>query len=260
MGYVKGSIDVSSSQDSLLLELVLRSRHITHTQLWQFLQLKTGERRRRIFNWRVLRLVRHGLITRIDARHSRREWVYAISPAGASYLSGKGDGAALVASKAFKQLEDPVVLHSLDLNELHLALLRTGDLVRWRSELEIVCLNELTGFGYAKDYDAIATVDTHPGECAFAIEYERHPKAAERYFQIRERLESERHLALFLYIVPSYELLGYISGFFQRFPRSIHFGVLSDVLQDGLDAKVFDSRRTRSTPLRAILVGSSSLK
>ncbi len=253
MGYVKGSIDVSSSQDGLLLELVLRSRHITHTQLWQFLQLKTGERRRRIFNWRVLRLVRHGLITRLDVRHERQEWVYAISPVGGSYLAGNGDGAAMVASKAFKQMEDSVVQHSLDLNEIHLALLRTGSLVRWRSELEIVCLNELTGFGYAKDYDAVVTVDTGAGEFTFAIEYERQPKAAQRYTQIRQRLESERHISLFLYLVPSYELLSYVSGFFQRFPRNVHFGVLRDLLHDGLDAKVFDSRRTLSTPLRSLL-------
>ncbi len=34
----------------------------------------------------------------------------------------------------------------------------TGELRRWKSELEILCLNELTGFGYAKDYDAVVTV------------------------------------------------------------------------------------------------------
>ena len=43
MGYVKGSIDLSSTQDGLLLEQVLQSRHATHDQLWQFFQLKARE-------------------------------------------------------------------------------------------------------------------------------------------------------------------------------------------------------------------------
>ncbi len=109
MGYVKGSIDLSSTQDGILLQQVLRSRHATHDQLWQFLQLKAGENRRRIFNWRMLRLVQHGLITRLNVKCEKQGWVYAISEAGAAHLAGKGDGAAFVAAKAFKQLDDPVV-------------------------------------------------------------------------------------------------------------------------------------------------------
>jgi hypothetical protein len=251
MGYVKGSIDLSSSQDAILLEQVLRSRHASHGQLWQFLQIKTREHRRRIFNWRMLRLVRHGLVTRLDMKHEGREWIYAISQTGAAYLAGKGDGAALVASKAYKQLDDPVVLHSLDINDVHLTLLRSGELVRWRSELEILCLNELTGFGYAKDYDAVVTVHTAGEDSTFALEYERHPKAAIRYGQIRQALEKERQVNCFLYLVPSYELLSYVAGFFDRCPRSVCFGVLEEFRQYGLDTKVLDSRRTVSFPLRA---------
>src|SRR5438067_12850530 len=91
MGYVKGSIDLSSTQDGLLLEQVLRSRHATHDQLWQFFQLKTRETRRRIFNWRMLRLVQHGLIRRLDVKFAKRGWVYAITETGADYLAGNGD-------------------------------------------------------------------------------------------------------------------------------------------------------------------------
>lgn len=253
MGYVKGSIDLTSSQDGTLLEAVLRSRHVTHGQLWEFLHLKTREHRRRIFNWRLSRLVQHGLITKLDMRNERREWIYAISQAGAAYLAGKGDGAALVASKAFKHLDDPAVAHSLDLNDIHLTLLRSGELVRWRSELEIVCLNELTGFGYAKDYDAVVTVRSSGADRTMALEYERQPKAANRYVQIRQMLERERKIAKFLYLAPSYELLTYIAGFFDRFPKPIYFGVLDDFCQHGLSGKVLDSRRTLSFRLRDIL-------
>src|SRR5260370_1291695 len=126
-----------------------------------------------------------GLITRLNVKYDKQGWVYAISEAGAAHLAGKGDGAAFVAAKAFKQLDDPVVLHSLDLNDVHLTLIRSGELIRWKSELEILCLNELTGSGYAKDYDAVITIHSDGAESTFALEYERHPKAANRYWQLR---------------------------------------------------------------------------
>src|ERR1017187_2043673 len=100
MGYGKGSIDLSSTQDGLLLEQGLRSRHATPDQLWQFSHLKARESRRRIFKWRMRRLVQHGLITRLNVKCARRGWVYVISESGAAYLAGNGNGAALVASKA----------------------------------------------------------------------------------------------------------------------------------------------------------------
>src|SRR5260370_19265110 len=246
MGYVKGSIDISSTQDGLLLELVLQSRHGTHDQLWQFFQLKARENRRRIFNWRILRLVQHGLITRLNVKGARRGWVYAINESGAAYLAGNGNGAALVASKAFKQLDDPVVLHSLDLNDVHLTLIRCGELIRWKSELEILCLNELTGFVYAKDYDAVITIHSDGVDSTFALEYERHPKAANRYWQVRQALEKERQVRCFLYLAPSYELLSYVAGFFDRCVRAVYFGVLEDFRQHGLDLSVLYSARTLS--------------
>src|ERR1035441_7440014 len=78
MGYVKGSIDLSSTQDGLLLEQVLRSRHATHDQLWQFFQLKARENRRRIFTWRILRLVQHGLLLEqvLRSRHATHDQLW----------------------------------------------------------------------------------------------------------------------------------------------------------------------------------------
>ena len=95
MGYVKGSIDLSSTQDGILLQQVLRSRHATHDQLWQFLQLKAGENRRRIFNWWMLRLVQHGLITRLNVKYEKQGWVYAISEAGAADWPARAMGLPL---------------------------------------------------------------------------------------------------------------------------------------------------------------------
>ncbi len=253
MGYVKGTIDLSSRQDAVLLQQVLRSRHVTHDQLWQFFQLQAQETRRRIFNWRVSRLVRHGLVARTSAASQSRTWVYTISDSGAAYLAGQGDGAALVAGRAVKQHDDRAVLHSLDLNEIQLTLMHSGELRRWKSELEIVCLNELTGFGYAKDYDAVVTVVCDAQDATFALEYERHPKAADRYWQIRKAFEKERHVGCFLYLTQSYELLSYLAGFYDRCAKAVYFGILSDFQEHGLCARVLDHWRTSSVPLSTVL-------
>ena len=253
MRYVEGTIDLSSRQDALLLQQVLRSRHVTHDQLWQFFQLQAQETRRRIFNWRVSRLARHGLVARTTAASQSRAWVYTISDTGAAYLAGQGDGAALVAGRAVKQQDDRAVLHSLDLNEIQLTLMHSGELRRWKSELEIVCLNELTGFGYAKDYDAVVTVACDAQDATFALEYERHPKAPNRYWQVRQALEKERHVGCFLYLTQSYELLSYLAGFYDRCAKAVYFGILSDFQEHGLCARVFDHRRTSSVPLRTVL-------
>src|ERR1022692_2904872 len=149
--------------------------------------------------------------------------------------------------------------HSLDLNDVHLTLIRCGELVRWKSELEILCLNELTGFGYAKDYDAVITIHSDGEESTFALEYERQPKAANRYWQVRQAIEKERQVRCFLYLTPSYELLSYVAGFFDRCAKAVYFGVLEDFRQHGLDTTVLDSRRTLSFPLRALLNGNSAL-
>jgi len=146
----------------------------------------------------------------------------------------------------------------VDLNDVHLTLIRCGELVRWKSELEILCLNELTGFGYAKDYDAVITIHSDGEDSTFALEYERQPKAANRYWQVRQAIEKERQVRCFLYLTPSYELLSYVAGFFDRCAKAVYFGVLEDFRLHGLDTTVLDSRRTLSFPLRAVLNGNGS--
>jgi hypothetical protein len=253
MRYPKGGISLNSSQDTLLLQQVLRSRHVSHEQLWQFMQLKAREHRRRIFNWRISRLVEHDLVTRRSVTLVKREWVYSITRQGAQFLVDRGEGAALVASAAARENEDNVVLHSLGLNEMHLALLRRGQLVRWKSELEILCLNELTGYGYAKDYDAVVTVNCGGQDLSFALEYERHPKTSKRYWQVRQAIEKEKQLRCFLYLTPSYDLLSYVAGFYERCVNAVYFGLASELCENGLDAGVVDSRRTARVSLRSVL-------
>jgi len=87
--------------------------------------------------------------------------------------------------------------HSLDLNEIHLALKRTGALVYWMAETEIRSRNDLTTAGYWKYYDAVVAVRLGGQDCRFALEYERTPKAARQYLSVRHRIEQEKSIAHF---------------------------------------------------------------
>ncbi|MCZ2078357.1 MAG: hypothetical protein LC130_25580 [Bryobacterales bacterium] len=251
MRYPKGGVDLSSSQDTFLLQQVLRSRHVSHEQLWEFMQYKAREHRRRVFNWRVKRLVDHELLLRRAVPNW--SWVYWLSPDGADHLVGLGDAAALLVTGGFVERDHGSVQHSLELNDLHLALLRSGVAANWQSELEIRSLNEFTAYGFSKDYDAVVRVDFNGGPRQFALEYERSPKTPEKYARVRQALERERHVECFLYILPAYPLLSYVASFFERRKVPVYFALLDEFRKRALETEVMDSRRLQTVPLCTLL-------
>ena len=255
MRYPKGAIALKSSQDTLLLQQVLRSRHVSHEQLWEFMQHKAREHRRRIFNWRLKRLVEHELVVRRS--EPNRSWVYSVSREGAEHLVGLGEAAALLVTGGFVGLDDGAVQHSLELNELHLALLRAGVLTAWQSELEIRSLNEFTGYGFSKDYDAVVKAEREGRSYQFALEYERSPKTPDKYARLRLVLEKEKRVDCIVYLMPAYPLLSYVATFFERCAKSVYFALSEDFRENTLDTMVMDSRRLRSFPLCTVLDANS---
>lgn len=253
MRYVKGSIALNAVNDHAVLRHVLRCRHVSHEQLWQFLQLNGHLWPRRTLNWRIQRLVEHGLIVRSDLSFVSGVRVYSISDLGASYLIGTGESAALMIGRKANNVDENAVQHSLDVNDIHLAMLRTKQLVSWKCELEIRSQNEFTGAGFAKDYDAIVTVNTMGQDARFALEYERKPKQPKRYWQIRELIEKEKQVECVLYLTSTFQLLSYVSRFFERSAKPVYFGVLDEFRLHTMETKVMDGRRTMTFPLRAVL-------
>ncbi len=61
MRYLKGSVSLRH-RDRELLHLVADARYMTHLQLFQLARLQAVEFERPIFNWRVRRLVKSGLL------------------------------------------------------------------------------------------------------------------------------------------------------------------------------------------------------
>ncbi len=253
MRYWKGSISLSPTRDYPLLRQVLHSGFITHNQLFEFLRLDYSASSRNAFNNRVLRLVKHGLLIRQEMPSVNREVVYSVSHAGASELVGRGEHYVQPAGKPRLNSAQSGLHHSLDLNEIHLALKRSGTLVYWTPETEIRSRNDFTGLGYWKYYDAIVTVRLAGQDYKFALEYERTPKAARHYLAIRERIEQETLIAHFLYLVPNHDLLWFVADRLSECKRAIYFGLFRDFLQQTLTLAVRRNGSPASMSLDSLL-------
>src|SRR5882762_6361793 len=253
MRYPKGTIQLNESRDLPLLRQILRSEFVSHSQLLEFMRLNHHERSRNSFDWRLRRLVDRELVRRQTMRGCAGEFVYSIASSAAVLLQGVGEY-CLVGRDRFNGKEaERSVLHATGLNEIHLRVLRAGVLVRWIGSMEVRSQNELTGFGFAKDYDAVVTVRTEAGEQRFALEYERSPKTIKYYKEVAASLSQEVHVNRLLYLVANYDILRFVSGFFTKAVYPVFFGLVKDWHSQLLDMPVSCSSATRYFRLRETL-------
>ena len=262
MRYAKDSIRLSESQDYPLLKQVLRSEFATQGQLFQFMSLGQREWSRRSFDWRLRRLVDHLLVERSDRLPSLRgEMVYHIAPTGAAVLQGLGEYCLFAPdrsnSRSDGKREQLSVLHSLELNEIHLSLLRKNPAAGWTYATEIRSQNELTRFGYAKDYDAVMTLHVAEQEVRIALEYERTPKATRHYQGIASALGRETHVRHLLYLLPNYDLLNFVSEFFTKAKLPVYFGLARDWHVQLLEMPVVDPSSRPFVTLSGVLTASA---
>lgn len=253
MRYPAGSLQLNPSRDLPLLRQVLHSEFATHSQLLEFMRLHHYERSRKSLDWRLRRLVDRGLLRRETTPGCTGEFVYSVASTAAALLQGMGEY-CLVGRDRFNGKEaERSVLHAIELNEIHLSVLRAGLLVRWISSMEVRSQNELTGFGFAKDYDAVLTVHTEAGEQRFALEYERSPKPMRYYRDVAASLSREAHVNQVLYLVCNYDLLQFISGLFRNYRLRVFFGLVKDWHGQLLDLPVSCTSATRCCRFRETL-------
>lgn len=248
MRYQKGSISISTGQDIPLLRQVLQSQFITHDQLFEFMRLGCYELKRHSFNWRVRRLVQSGFLDLHSAGHS---CVYSIASAGASFLAVTEDYCPVLQRRSHKH--PSFYNHSLELNELHLSLVRQGVLEEWKPEIAIRSKNELTTDGYVKDYDAIVTVRLNGRTASFALEYERTPKKPTDYSRIRSLLEKEDRVGRFLYLVSNADLASFILNCFAGTTVALFVGFATDFGRSFADMRVAEANSGVVKPLMAVL-------
>jgi hypothetical protein len=229
---------------------------VTSAQLYDFLELDYCASSRKAFDNRVRRLLAHKVLVRHEIPMMNRGAAYSLSRAGISEMIGKGE----YYSGSLDSGEPPRghVQHALELNDIHLALKRTGMLVRWTPESDIRSRNEFTDIGYVKDYDATIAVRLDNREHRFALEYERTAKAKRHYQRIWKRIEAETELCHVLYLAPNHDLLSLLLRLFRDCPRQVHFGLRSEFLAETLSLSVRNSRSPLSTTFHAVLTSRCS--
>ena len=183
----------------------------------------------------------------------RASYVYSISSRGAAELAGLGEYYTGLPRRPVDGQLPKTVYHAIELNEIHLALKRSEQLVRWTPDTEIRSRNEFTDSGYKKDYDAVVTVCINGSERTFALEYERTAKARKEYLQIRNDIEAETTVGRFLYVVPNYDLLSYVATFFATSRRAIYFGLFPDFLNRLLEMPLRSAQPGPLSTLRDVL-------
>jgi len=253
MRYIKDCISLNSEHDYPLLCQVLRSGFVAHDQLFEFMQIGKHESCRSTFNWRARRLTKYGLIVRHAVPFVGNTFVYSITPTGALELASVGEQFLVTPGEESQQARQAQVAHSLELNNIHLSLLRAGLLVRWVPEIQVRSRNSMMNFASAKDYDAVVTVRLENRDLTFALEYERSAKSERKYSGIRNKIESETDFDRFLYLASSEEVLRCVSWQFRNSKRYIHFGLLGDWYRYLLDTEVFDWIHHQYLPLRTAL-------
>jgi hypothetical protein len=240
-----------------LLRQVLHSGFVTHDQLFEFMQLGQYESIRSTFNWRVRRLAAYGLIARHTVPSASKASVYSITPAGELELASTGEQFLTTPGKPGRNEKELQVAHSLELNNIHLSLLRTGLLARWVPEIQVRSRNISMGVVNGKVYDAIVTVRLDDREGTFALEYERTAKSEEQYGDVLNKFESEENLDHFLYLASTEDVLKLVSWQFRNSKRCVCFGLLADWYRRLLDTEVFDWKCHQYRPFRTALIGST---
>ncbi len=258
MRYPKSSIQLNEARDLPLLRQILHSEFAAHSQLLEFMRLEHYEQNRNSFNWRLRRLANSRLVVRHAPSADGGEVVYSLASIGVEFLQGRGENCLFARDRSGGRHAERSVLHALELNEIHLSALRAGVLVRWTAAPEIRSQNELTEFGFAKDYDAIVTVQTDASEYRFALECERSPKTIDRYRAIAAALSIEKRVSQVLYLVARDDLLKYVSGQLGKAKCRVYFGLARDWHAQLLDMPVTSSLSIRPLRLRDALQGAST--
>ena len=120
------------------------------------------------------------------------------------FLVGQGE---LYAGRSGTEMAKRNFLHWLELNDVQLALRRSGILVRWVPASEICSQNDLTKFGFAKDYDPVVTAKCRGAHITFALEHERTATREAEYANIGKRIEDDLHIQTVLYLAATDHLM-----------------------------------------------------
>jgi hypothetical protein len=244
-----------------MLLLIRDSRAITLKQLYEEVSLRRYETRTNSAYWRLRRLQTTGFIDVINDAGPCGEHVYTITHRGLGLLESKGHSLLSLGSFSRTIIRQAEILHMTELNSIRIALLRSGTLVSWKSEMQIVSEN-LALFGeVSKDYDAEVSVKTRTGIACFALEIERTAKAAVRYQEIKGMIDADSRTKFVLYLSTTQELLFLLLQELRGADKQIAFGLSIDFQRELLEMPVLvtDDRRVVRRKLCDLLFNSAPI-
>lgn len=254
MRYYKGYMALSETCDIPILQLVRNCRAICFDQLRDLLAHEMLVALVRSLRWRVTRLEKFGLLTRLEGQKHFGKPVYGITRQGLECLESRGHYLVSLPSDTEQILHPSKVAHALDLVNIRLAFARSGLLRSWKSDLEITSRNLVAPDGEAKDYDAVAEIELDGRTRRIGIEYERSAKAAVRYAAICGTLDKDLTTDLILYLTPSDDILYVLAMELRATRKRIGFALSESFRHSVLDTRTLTNEGSSEVlPLRELL-------
>lgn len=254
MRYYKGYIALSETCDVPVLQLVRNCRAICFDQLRDLLGHEMLFALVRSLRWRVTRLEKFGLLTRLEGQRHFGKPVYGITRQGLESLESRGRYLVSLPSDTELILHPSKVAHALELVNIRLAFARSGMLRSWKSDLEITSRNLLSQDGAAKDFDAVAEIEIDGAMRRIGIEYERSVKAASRYAGICATLDKDESTDLVLYLTPNDDILYLLAMELRATRKRIGFALCDSFRHSVLDTRTLSNEGSSEVlPLRELL-------
>jgi hypothetical protein len=254
MRYYKGYIALSETCDVPVLQLVRNCRAVCFDQLRDLLAHEMLVALVRSLRWRVTRLEKFGLLTRLEGQKHFGKPVYGITRQGLESLESRGHYLVSLPSDTEQILHPSKVAHALELVNIRLAFARSGLLRSWKSDLEISSRNLVAPDGITKDYDAVAEIELNGVALKIGIEYERSVKAAARYAAICGTLDKDQTTDIVLYLTPSEDILYMLAMELRATRKRIGFALSDSFRHSVLETRTLTNEGSSEVlPLRELL-------
>jgi hypothetical protein len=213
------SLQPEKQKNCALLEYVAAAQRITHNQLLEIALMKRISKDRKAFEWRARDLAERGLMKKQKPAFLKGKILYTITRAGINHLEVEGVHMLSLYAQPDGSEENHQLPHSLELNRVHIALMKTDALAQWRPSHHIRILRQFDNASYAKVYDATAALVIDSRVHEIGIEYERSLKRAVKYERILTSLCNKDNVQAVVYLCPSYEILRSLREVFSGFVR-----------------------------------------
>ena len=231
MRFLPGTLSISTETDIPLLRKVHQAGHATVRQLYRSLMPQFDKNQWDSFNRRTRILAGHGFLVRQPAV-ALDSHVISLGEAGEDYLRARSRTMVEAISRSPR-------------NGKHLGLMQSGIVTGWQFESEIRADNDFTTYGYAKDYDAVMTIQRGQQSVKIALEYERTPKTSREYGRIVATVNRETRVAGVIYLVCNLHMESFLAHALRGASYPMYIARANSFAADPQNAILLDTRLRR---------------